>query len=95
LNGLVCRQQGKGTFVTKHIKENRWLRLEISMSSLLETISQNVPHFLTIDRLAEAHCIVTDDQNVAIYVADIIYRGDCIKFDMELLQTLNAENNAG
>jgi len=188
--GLVRRQQGKGTFVTKLIKENRWLRLEISMSSLLETISQNVLHFLTIDHLskppllrdgsgdladayvnlrsvqsknkepyglvnahlakhifdlapdkfesnvalpllsqleglsigrahqtlvistadtrtshllktplnapvAEVHCVVTDDKNVAIYVADIIYRGDCIKFDIELLQTLNAENNAG
>ena len=188
--GLVRRQQGKGTFVKKHIKENRWLRLEIGMSSLLETIAQNVPHFLNINHVseppllhegsgdladayvnhrsvqsknkepyglvdvhlakhifdmapdefesnialpmlsrlegisisrahqtlvistadtetshllktplnapvAEANCIVTDDQNVAIYVADIIYRGDCIKFDIELLQTLNAENNAG
>ena len=35
---------------------------------------------------AEARCVVTDDTGVAIYVADIIYRGDCIKFDIELLQ---------
>jgi GntR family transcriptional regulator len=42
---------------------------------------------------AEARCVVTDDKDVAIYVADIIYRGDCIKFDIELLQ--NSSGKAG
>ncbi len=41
---------------------------------------------------AEVHCVVADDDNVAIYVAEIIYRGDCIKFDIELLQYLSNEN---
>ena len=178
--GLVRRQQGKGTFVTKHLKEKRWLRLEIGLSSLLETIVDNVPKFInvanpppprlgaddgnpadeyiylksvqtrrkepyglvsvhlakrvfdmapdafrsrtalpilselndvTIGRAhqtlvigsadmeaarllkihfnaptAEVHCVVADGNNVAIYVAEIIYRGDCIKFYIELLQ---------
>ncbi len=181
--GLVRRQQGKGTFVSKKIKEKRWLRFELNLSPLLETIKDNVPKFLNADsgtppRLnagdgdpadeyvhlksvqyrnkepyglvsvhvakrvfdlapddfrshtalpilphlegvtigrahqtmviatadleaahllklalnaptAEARCVVTDDQDVAIYVGEIIYRGDCIKFDFELLQNVS------
>lgn len=178
--GLVRRQQGRGTFVTKRMTDTRWLKVELNLSSLLETIKDNVPKFLEVEaetppRLrtgdgepadeyvhmksvqfrnkepfglvsvhvakhvfdlaadefishtalsllpklkgitigrahqtivigtadleaahhlkiplnaptAEARCVVTDDKDVAIYVADIIYRGDCIKFDIELLQ---------
>ena len=178
--GLVRRQQGRGTFVSRSLKDTRWLKFELNLSSLLETIEDNVPKFLEVEagtqprlrdddgqpsdeyvhlrsvqfkdkepfglvsvhvarwvhdlapddfashaalpllpRLtgvrigrarqtmvigtadleashhlkialnaptAEARCVVTDDTGVAIYVADIIYRGDCIKFDIELLQ---------
>ncbi len=35
--------------------------------------------------IAEARCVVIDDQGVAIYVAEIIYRGDRIKLDIDLL----------
>ena len=34
---------------------------------------------------AEAHCVVVDDRGIAIYVGDIVYRGDCVKFDIDLL----------
>lgn len=34
---------------------------------------------------AEAHCVVIDDAGVAVYVADIVYRGDCVKLDIDLL----------
>lgn len=34
---------------------------------------------------AECRCVVIDDAGVAIYVADIIYRSDCIKLRMDLL----------
>ncbi|MCH8154892.1 MAG: GntR family transcriptional regulator, partial [Proteobacteria bacterium] len=34
---------------------------------------------------AEAHCVVTDMAGVAIYVGDIIYRGDCVKLNIDLL----------
>ena len=27
---------------------------------------------------AEARCVVVDDRGVAIYVGDIVYRGDCV-----------------
>ena len=34
---------------------------------------------------AEARCVVVDDRGVAIYVGDIVYRGDCVKLDIDLL----------
>lgn len=180
--GLVQRRQGKGTFVSRDIKDRRWLRLETEWSSLISTIRDNVPHFIKVtdppllprldgdaDRArtaeeyrylrsvqshngepfavagvhisrkvfnlapkdfksrtalsvlveldeinisrahqtlvigtadtetatllripmnaptAEAHCVVIDDEGTAIYVADIIYRGDCVKLDIDLL----------
>lgn len=33
----------------------------------------------------QCRCIVTDDKDIAIYVADIIYRSDCIKLRIDLL----------
>jgi GntR family transcriptional regulator len=178
-DGLVRRQQGKGTFVSQAIEDRRWLRLDASWSSLIGTIKGNVPKFLPTgapvrkprlrpdegrpandyvflrsvqsrgsraysvvslhlakdiyDRdpesfrkhaalpivasmkeveiasahqalvigsadpetaqllglplnapIAEAHCVVIDGRGIAIYVADIIYRGDCIKLETTL-----------
>ena len=34
---------------------------------------------------AEARCVVTDPCDVVIYAGRIIYRGDCVKFDIDLL----------
>ena len=182
--GLVSSQQGRGTFVVKQREDKRWLRLEISLASFLETIVDNIPKFLEVKspprapRLdaddgeldkdyiylksvqlkdgepygivsvhlakrvydlapeefqshtalpvlskldgidlgrahqtlsigtadvetanllnlplnaptAEVHCVVNDVENAAIYVAEIIYRGDCIKFDIEFLQYMS------
>ena len=36
--------------------------------------------------IAEAHCVVTDAHGIAIYVADIIYRGDCIVLKTDLVR---------
>jgi len=178
-DGLVRRQQGKGTFVSQPIEDRRWLRLDASWSSLIGTIKENIPKFLPIsapvrkprlrpdegqlakdyvflrsvqsrgnraysvvslhlakdifDRdpgafrrhaalpivasmkeveiasahqtlvigsadpetarllklplnapIAEAHCVVIDARDIAIYVADIIYRGDCLKLETTL-----------
>ena len=33
----------------------------------------------------QCRCVVTDDKGVAIYVADIVYRSDCIKMRINLL----------
>lgn len=179
--GLVQRQQGKGTFVAPGLKDKRWLRLETNWSSLVSIIKDNVPKFIAVSEplpeprlaegdgrlapeyqflhsvqsknhepyavarvhlarelyesapdefnshtalpilsaldgveiarahqtlvigsadtetadllkialnapTAEAHCVVVDSRGVAIYVADIIYRGDCVKLDIDLLQ---------
>ena len=45
-------------------------------------------HFLEIALTAptaEVHCVAVDDTGVAIYVGEIIYRGDFIKLDIDLL----------
>lgn len=34
---------------------------------------------------AECHCVVTNRKSVAIYVADIVYRNDCVKLHIDLL----------
>lgn len=34
---------------------------------------------------AECHCVVTDRKGVAIYVAEIVYRNDCVKLHIDLL----------
>jgi GntR family transcriptional regulator len=179
-DGLVRRQQGRGTFVATDVEDTRWLKLDTSFSSLVETLKHNVPKFMPVSaptappRLgpeegraapeyvflrsvqyrgeraysvvnvqlakdiyerdpnafrrhaalpivaamkgvkiasarqtlmigsadpeiagllqvplnaptAEARCVVIDRRGIAIYVADIIYRGDCIKLETTLL----------
>lgn len=179
--GLVWRQQGKGTFVSRELIDKRWLRLRQDLSSLVASIEGNVPRFIPVkdppalprldpgdgtlaanyhylrsvqyrdgdpfgivsihlersiyerhreafhaqaalpilSRLdgeligrahqtmvigsadteaahllrvalnaptAECHCVVTDRQDVAIYVAEIVYRGDCVRLDVDLLR---------
>ena len=37
---------------------------------------------------AEARCVVTDDGGVVVYVGEIVYRGDCVKLDGDLLAGL-------
>ena len=178
-DGLVRRQQGRGTFVAADLEDTRWLKLDTSWSSLIGTIKHNVPKFMPVSaplqkpRLgpeegqaareyvflrsvqfrgnraysvvnvqlakdiyerdpeafrrraalpivagmkgvkiasarqtlvigsadpdiagllgvplnaptAEARCVVIDRRGIAIYVADIIYRGDCIKLETTL-----------
>jgi GntR family transcriptional regulator len=185
-DGLVRRQQGRGTFVAADIEDTRWLKLDTSWPSLIETLKHNVPKFMPVSapmpapRLgpdegraapeyvflrsvqfrgeraysvvsvqlakdiyerdpqafrrhaalpvvagmkgvkiamarqtlvigsadpdiasllgvplnaptAEARCVVVDRRDIAIYVADIIYRGDCIKLETTLLNDARAK----
>jgi GntR family transcriptional regulator len=46
--GLVTRQQGRGTFVCETIKDKRWLTLETSWESVLASIKNNVPKFIKV-----------------------------------------------
>ena len=181
--GLVRRQQGRGTFVAERIRDRRWLKLETTWPALIATIKDNVPRMIPVkdppamprlreddgrpapdyvflrslqfrerepyaivslhlarhiyerdpdafrthtalpilasfDDLkianahqtlvigsadtevaglleialnaptAECHCVVVDAQGVAIYVAEIIYRGDCVKLHIDLLDNV-------
>ena len=40
---------------------------------------------------AEARCVVTDGDNIVIYVGEIVYRGDCVKLDGDLLASLTRD----
>lgn len=177
--GLVHRQQGRGTFVADTVQSKHWLRLETSWESLISPIKGNVPKIIKVDNpppaptlaeddgalaneyvflrslqlkddtpyaivslhlereiydsepdaflthtalpvlatrtdvdierahqtlvigtaspetasllqvplgtpTAECHCVVTNREGLAIYVADIVYRGDCIKLYIDL-----------
>jgi GntR family transcriptional regulator len=179
--GLVHRQQGRGTFVAERIRDKRWLKLETTWPALIAMIEDNVPRMIRVDNppaqprlgeedgrpapdyqflcslqlrqnepfavvnlhlarhiyerdpdafqartalpilasfddleiaeahqtlvigsadtevadlleialnapTAECHCVVVDAQGIAIYVAEIIYRGDCVKLHIDLLQ---------
>ncbi|HSW15834.1 MAG TPA: GntR family transcriptional regulator [Ramlibacter sp.] len=46
--GLVKRQQGRGTFVTDFINDKRWLKLETSWDSVVASIKESVPHFIKV-----------------------------------------------
>ena len=178
--GLLSRQQGRGTFVTAQPAQKRWLTLKARWAGLIQSIEQIKPRFIPMNpvpivpklqpneailakdytylrsvqerdglpyALASVHldtslfnrnktafksrtalsvlasmknleigrayqtlevqtaeqdvagmlrislstptvscrCVVTDSQNVAIYVGEIIYRGDCVRVSMELL----------
>ncbi|MGH7189499.1 MAG: GntR family transcriptional regulator [Acetobacteraceae bacterium] len=178
--GIVQRQQGRGTFVSPHLAERRWLHLMADMTSLASSIEAHIPRFLltrlsmpelrpdegeaagayqyllsvqyrggepfavasvhversiyersprefctraalplllrlereaidhaqltvvvgsadfeTSERLriplnsptAEAHFFVRNRQGIVTYVSDVVYRGDCVRFDIDLLRS--------
>ena len=178
-DGILDCRQGRGTFVSRGIEDNRWLQLETHWSSLNVIIEGNVPQILSLEEApppqifdgegvpapdyqhirsiqsrdgqpyalvavhlakpiydlapdafqthpalailskrsdvkiarahqtliigtadmetasslemalnsptAEARCVVTDDHGIAIYVGEMIYRGDCVRLDISLL----------
>lgn len=178
--GLVHRQQGRGTFVADKLQDKHWLRLETTWESLTAPIKDNVLKLIKVDNppalptltkgegrlapeyvflrsvqfksgapyavvnlhlardiyerdpdafvthtalpvlvtlsgneieqahqtlvigsadpatasllqvplgtpTAECHCVVTNREGAAIYVAEIIYRNDCVKLYINLL----------
>ena len=46
--GLVHRQQGRGTFVAERIRDKRWLKLETTWPALIATIKDNVPRMIPV-----------------------------------------------
>src|SRR3954468_9788245 len=47
--GLVRRQQGRGTFVADKLQDKHWLRLESTWESLIASIKDNVPTLIKVD----------------------------------------------
>ena len=183
--GLVTRQQGRGTFVSEYVSDKRWLKLGTTWESVVMSIKDNVPSFVevanpppfprlddgktslapeyvflrsvqlkddvpyaavklhlsreifdqrrdafrrhtalpllatlddleirqayqrlvigTADRetadllqvplsapIVDCHWVVIDQNDVAVYVADIVYRSECIKLSIDLLDTMKS-----
>jgi len=44
---------------------------------------------------AEAHFFVRNRQGIVSYVADVVYRGDCVRFDIDLLRNVNGHDPEG
>jgi len=58
-------------------------------SFIVGTVEPRVANLLAIGigfPTVEAHLVVVDANDVVIYVADIIYRGDCVQLDVDLLR---------
>lgn len=187
--GLVHRQQGRGTFVADKLQDKHWLRLETTWDSLIASIKDNVPRIIKVDNpppwpalakgdgtlapeyvflrsvqlkdgapyavvnlhldrgafdrnpeaflthtalpvlatlngaeierahqtlvigsadpvtasmlqvplgapTAECRCVVTNRTGVAIYVAEIIYRNNCVKLHIDLLNGLKTRSKS-
>ena len=59
--GLLRAHQGKGTFVTKALANDRWLRLATDWESLIAPIRDNVPHPLPVPDPAAAPRLRPED----------------------------------
>ncbi|MGA0562543.1 GntR family transcriptional regulator [Ancylobacter sp. VNQ12] len=58
-------------------------------SFIVGTVEPRVANLLAIGigfPTVEAHLVVVDENDVVVYVADIIYRGDCVQLDIDLLR---------
>ncbi|MBB3770235.1 GntR family transcriptional regulator [Angulomicrobium tetraedrale] len=58
-------------------------------SFIVGTVEPRVANLLAIGigfPTVEAHLVVVDENDVVIYLADIIYRGDCVQLDVDLLR---------
>lgn len=58
-------------------------------SFIVGTVEPRVANLLSIGigfPTVEAHLVVSDKNDMVIYVGDIIYRGDCVQLDVDLLR---------
>jgi GntR family transcriptional regulator len=59
-------------------------------SFIVGTVEPRIANLLAIGigfPTVEAHLVVDDEDGVAIYVADVVYRGDCVQLDVDLLRS--------
>src|SRR5204863_133942 len=50
-----------------------------------DPVTANLLHVPLGAPTAECHCVVTDSKGIAIYVAEIVYRNDCVKLYISLI----------
>jgi GntR family transcriptional regulator len=78
-DGLVRRQQGRGTFVAADLEDTRWLKLDTSWSSLIETLKHNVPKFMPVSAPTEPPRLGPEEGRPApdyVFLRSVQYRGD-------------------
>ena len=63
--GLVHRQQGRGTFVAAKVQNRHWLKLETSWESLIAPIKSNVPKIIRVDNPPASPTLTEDDGELA------------------------------
>lgn len=63
--GLVHRQQGRGTFVADEVQNKHWLRLETSWEALIAPIKSNVPKIIKVDNPPASPALAEDDGKAA------------------------------
>ena len=63
--GLVHRQQGRGTFVADKVQNKHWLRLETSWESLIAPIKSNVPKIIKVGNPPATPTLTEDDGKFA------------------------------
>lgn len=63
--GLVQRQQGRGTFVADKVVNRHWLRLETSWESLIEPIKGNIPRMIKVENAPPYPQLNDDDGKLA------------------------------
>lgn len=77
--GLVHRQQGRGTFVADTVQSKHWLRLETSWESLISPIKGNVPQIIKVDNPPRAPTLAEEDGTLAneyVFLRSLQLKGD-------------------
>ena len=67
--GVIEAQQGRGTFVTGHIRQDRWLKVETTLTDLAEVYRDTSPEILNISEgQADAPLLPEDGRPAERYV---------------------------
>ncbi|HJQ64625.1 MAG TPA: GntR family transcriptional regulator [Burkholderiales bacterium] len=77
--GLVHRQQGRGTFVADKVQSKHWLRLETSWASLIAPIKSNVPRIIKVDNPPASPVLLEEDGRLAaeyVFLRSVQFRND-------------------
>lgn len=59
--GLLHRQQGRGTFVANTLQDKHWLKLDASWDALIAPIKDNIPRIIRVDHPPEWPALGPDD----------------------------------